>query len=61
MVPKLDVKIDPVTNQRRARDRIRDLLLMKSRNNTIDERGIGACEIRHTVMKKIWSELQNGK
>ena len=33
------VKIDPVNNQKRDGDTIRDFLLMKSRNHTIDKRG----------------------
>ncbi len=58
---KLDMTIDPATNQKRDRGTIRNMLLMRSSHKTSDSRNNGAVKLREAINKKLWKELENSK
>jgi hypothetical protein len=55
---KLDPTVDPLTNERRDRDTIRSLLQMRSCNK-IKDTTAKAEQIRNTLCKKLWQEVEN--
>ena len=55
---KLDVTIDPSTCQKRNREHIRDILMMKSSAKTLDPVKNEATKVRNAIKKKLWSELE---
>ena len=58
---KLDVSIDPRTNQKRDRKVICDLLLMRRNTQIFDPTNNEAIAIREAITNKLWKELQNSK
>lgn len=58
---KLDVSIDPRTNQKRDRKVICDLLLMGRNTQIFDPTNNEAIAIREAITTKLWKELQNSK
>ena len=56
---KLDISIDPATNQRRDRKQLRELIEMRACKST-RESCPGAAKIRDCLADKLWLEKQTG-
>ena len=56
---KLDLTIDTLTNEKRDRATIRDVLLMKSRGKSVNPNSKQADKVRLTISKKLMNELNN--
>ena len=58
---KLDISIDARTNQKRDRETIRNMLLMKSNAKSCKSKNSGAIKIRDVIKNKLWKEFENSK
>ena len=54
---KLDLTIDPTTQQKRDRNAIHDILLMKMCDKTIDPKKNQANKVRHAITSKLFKEF----
>ena len=54
---KLDLTIDPTTQQKRDRNAIHDILLMKMCDKTIDPKKNLANKVRHAITSKLFKEF----
>lgn len=57
---KLDLTIDPTTQERRDRDEIRKLLQMRECRSVRDVSG-EAIKIRNSLCEKLWMEKETGE
>ena len=55
---QLDVTIDPSQSQKRKREHIPDILIMKLSSKTLDPVKNEATKVRNTIKDKLWSELE---
>ena len=58
---ELDMTLDSATNQKRDRETICNLLLMRLSCKTFDPSNNKAVKLREAINKKLWKELENSK
>ena len=58
---KLDITIDATKNQKRDRETIRNMLLMKSNAKSYKSKNSRAIKLRDAIKKKLWKEFENSK
>ena len=56
---KLDLTVDPTSNQKRDRTTIQKILLMTRSSGTADVTKTQATKVRNVIMEKVWEEKQN--
>ena len=59
ILKKLDLTVDPTSNQKRDRTTIQKILLMTRSSGTANVTKTQATKVRNVIMEKVWEEKQN--